>query len=67
MKALLITYINVERIADDRMTEEMEKIIAAFKKQNKELLDKFLAAGYELMFVPTKGESTHIEQLILEA
>lgn len=53
---LVIFYIN-------NATDDMSGIIDIIKHQNKEVIEQLTKDGYQVLFVPTKGESTRVEKI----
>lgn len=59
-KKTVIFYIDTKNAPEDKVGY-LNNIVTVMKNQNKELVDQWIKAGYDVFFFPVNSESSRIE------
>lgn len=66
MKGFITYYVKI-KLADGMTLEEaIAQSVTFIKQHNKDVIDTIRNSGYEMMFIPTYEESSHLEKTSLE-
>ena len=67
MKGFITYYVKIKVTDGMTLEEAIAQNVSFIKQHNKDVIDTIRNSGYEMMFIPTYEESSHLEKTTLEA
>lgn len=67
MKGFITYYVKIKVAEGMTLEDAIAQSVSFIKQHNKDVIETIKNSGFEMMFIPTYEESSHLEKTILEA